>query len=143
MGEPSLEILERLKEIADFQIREGASWEQIAAKWEYKNAKSAHSSTAGKYPEDWRKIRLQVRDQYLGEVEGEALKTLNELMQDADARVRQSSAHSLLHHVRHHLGDKHEITLDTAEGYRRVVEEAERIRHEMVLKEQGDMATKE
>lgn len=59
------------------------------------------------------------------------------------AKTGQVPAAKLILEAAGMISEKHEVHIDTAEGYRRVVEEAERIRHEMVLKEQGDMATKE
>ncbi len=94
---PSMQSMRRIKEAAQMRV-EGATWEVIAVRYSYANAKCAKNFLQGRYQDLWRSEYEIARATLLDGVEAEALLTQRDLLRATDDRIRQSAAHSLLAH---------------------------------------------
>jgi len=139
---PSPEISDKIKLAVRIKV-EGATWDEVANKLGYENGDSARQSLKGPHREEWRKQYEEAYLDWMPDVEAEAISTQRKHMKSAKDDISQRAAHSLMAHCAKLRAQKIDMAVDTAAGYRRVVEEAERIRHELVLKEQGDLPAKE
>lgn len=117
MSEPTAETVARIKEVAKLRI-EGATWRQIAERYQYKHEGSACSTLTQEHPELWREEYEAARASYLDSVEAEALLTQRELLRSKNLELRQRAAHSLLAHCAKLRAQKLHITGDLTHDHR-------------------------
>jgi len=117
VSKPTKETKTRIKEAAQLRVG-GMSWDNVAAKYGYKNARSASWTLTQMHPDLWRLEYEAARELYLDEIEAEAALTQRQLLRHEDARIRQMAAHSLLNHCRSLRAQKHEVTVGGTELFR-------------------------
>lgn len=111
MSKPTVQTVQRIKDAAKRRV-DGQSWSAIAERYGYKDAHAACNVLTGEHPDEWRKAYEKERTLWLDELEAAAGQTQRELLTSEDDRVRQSAAHSLLHHCRQLRAHKIEVKGD-------------------------------
>jgi hypothetical protein len=96
-GTTSPELLDKIEAVAIERV-EGDTWDVIAERHGYASGDSIRSFITGKHRDAWRDAYDRQRELRLDTVEATAIQTQIDLLKDADHRIRQSAAHSLLVH---------------------------------------------
>ncbi len=110
MPEPTEHTKQQIKRMAILRV-EGNSWAQIAALPDItRNTDITARAVTQEYPDEWRQAYEEPRFLFLDEIEAEAALTQRQLLRSADDRVKQSAAHSILHHCRSLRAQKVELS---------------------------------